>query len=68
LNRQAFFHLALSMIAGEGWRLLVYADLEGLKEINDRHRHAACACEPMEGRRHGGASDCVMISPSSRRK
>ena len=40
-NRQAFFELGEDL-AGEGsWRLLIYADLDGLKQINDRQGHAA---------------------------
>ena len=41
LNRQAFFELASSGIDQHGWRLLVYADLDGLKEINDVKGHSA---------------------------
>lgn len=41
LNRQAFFELASSMTRVQGWRLLVYADLDGLKQINDTKGHAA---------------------------
>jgi diguanylate cyclase (GGDEF)-like protein len=40
LNRQAFFELAASVDAAR-WRLLVYADLDGLKKLNDIHGHAA---------------------------
>jgi len=39
LNRQAFFELAPSF--SKGWRLLVYADLDGLKKVNDFQGHAA---------------------------
>lgn len=39
LNRQAFFELAEN--GGRHWRLLVYADLDGFKRINDRDGHAA---------------------------
>lgn len=35
LNRQAFFELAPSTIDPNKWRLLVYADLDGLKKVND---------------------------------
>lgn len=41
LNRQAFFELAPEMIRTQGWRLLVYCDLDGLKQINDLHGHSA---------------------------
>lgn len=41
LNRQAFFELAHSVIDTQGWRLLVYADLDGLKKVNDAHGHSA---------------------------
>ena len=40
-NRQAFFELGAGLCAGRGWRLLVYADLDGLKAINDNRGHAA---------------------------
>jgi diguanylate cyclase (GGDEF)-like protein len=41
LNRQAFFELAPSVIDANRWRLLVYADLDGMKTVNDVHGHAA---------------------------
>lgn len=41
LNRQAFFELAPSTIDAHRWRLLVYADLDGMKTVNDVHGHAA---------------------------
>jgi diguanylate cyclase (GGDEF)-like protein len=41
LNRQAFFELGESLAAVSRWRLLLYADLDGLKTINDRRGHAA---------------------------
>jgi diguanylate cyclase (GGDEF)-like protein len=41
LNRQAFFELAPSAIDAHRWRLLVYADLDGMKTVNDAHGHAA---------------------------
>jgi diguanylate cyclase (GGDEF)-like protein len=41
LNRQAFFELAPSVIGAHRWRLLVYADLDGMKTVNDVHGHAA---------------------------
>jgi len=40
LNRQAFFELAPSAIDTQRWRLLVYADLDGLKQVNDSQGHA----------------------------
>ena len=41
LNRQAFFELAPPAIDTQRWRLLVFADLDGLKKINDFQGHAA---------------------------
>ena len=41
MNRQAFFELAPSAIDSSRWRLLVYADLDGLKKVNDAQGHAA---------------------------
>lgn len=41
LNRQAFFELGAGLAKASGWRLLIYADLDGLKQINDRQGHAA---------------------------
>jgi diguanylate cyclase (GGDEF)-like protein len=41
LNRQAFFELADGVVDARRWRLLIYADLDGLKQINDRYGHAA---------------------------
>lgn len=40
-NRQALFELGEDLAACGNWRLLVYADLDGLKKINDLHGHAA---------------------------
>ena len=40
-NRQAFFELGDELAADASWRLLIYADLDGLKAINDLHGHAA---------------------------
>lgn len=41
LNRQAFFELAPRAIESTRWRLMVYADLDGLKKVNDTEGHAA---------------------------
>lgn len=41
LNRQAFFELASSAVGSRQWRVLLYADLDGLKELNDGRGHAA---------------------------
>ena len=41
LNRKAFFELAETAVDGHRWRLLVYADLDGLKKLNDFQGHAA---------------------------
>jgi diguanylate cyclase (GGDEF)-like protein len=41
LNRQAFFEFAQSAIEDQGWRMLAFADLDGLKKINDLRGHAA---------------------------
>jgi len=41
LNRQAFFELGGSLSASGAWRLLAYADLDGLKRINDGRGHEA---------------------------
>jgi diguanylate cyclase (GGDEF)-like protein len=41
LNRQAFFELAPSAIDHHSWRLVVYADLDGLKPLNDGKGHQA---------------------------
>jgi len=40
-NRQALFELGEELAAENSWRLLVYADLDGLKQINDRNGHVA---------------------------
>ena len=41
LNRQAFFELGAALAKTQSWRLLIYADLDGLKRINDVQGHAA---------------------------
>lgn len=41
LNRQAFFELAPAVVTSQRWSLLLYADLDGLKKINDGRGHAA---------------------------
>ena len=41
LNRKAFFELAENFTRSRSWRVLLYADLDGLKGINDVHGHAA---------------------------
>ena len=40
LNRQAFFELGERLAALPRWRVLLYADLDGLKAVNDRRGHA----------------------------
>lgn len=40
-NRQAFFELGDHLTRSTKWRLLLYADLDGLKSINDVHGHSS---------------------------
>lgn len=40
LNRKAFFELAGTIGESKGWHLLAYADLDGLKRLNDAEGHA----------------------------
>lgn len=40
LNRQAFFETIESQVDEAGWYTLVYADLDGLKSLNDKKGHA----------------------------
>jgi diguanylate cyclase (GGDEF)-like protein len=41
LNRQAFFELGTPLAKLPQWRLMIYADLDGLKQINDARGHSA---------------------------
>jgi diguanylate cyclase (GGDEF)-like protein len=41
LNRQAFFELSAPLAKLSRWRLMIYADLDGLKQINDARGHSA---------------------------
>lgn len=41
LNRQAFFELAAASMVANDCTMLVYADLDGLKKLNDKRGHAA---------------------------
>ncbi|WP_230206734.1 GGDEF domain-containing protein [Novosphingobium sp. Gsoil 351] len=41
LSRQGFFELASDMKESRSWTLLAYADLDGLKKLNDRQGHRA---------------------------
>ena len=43
-NRQAFFEQGTKMARSSAWRILFYADLDGLKRINDEHGHSAGDC------------------------
>lgn len=40
-NRQAFFELSAGLAHHGKWRLMIYADLDGLKKVNDIQGHAA---------------------------
>jgi len=40
LNRQAFFELSQQAVDTQRWRLLAFADLDGLKQVNDVQGHA----------------------------
>lgn len=40
LNRQAFFELVGAKSQSNKWSLLAYADLDGLKKVNDQQGHA----------------------------
>lgn len=40
LNRQAFFEIVEKGLCSGGWSALIYADLDGLKALNDREGHA----------------------------
>lgn len=39
MNRKAFFELAGPIKNSESWHVLAYADLDGLKSLNDEHGH-----------------------------
>jgi len=39
LNRQAFFETIQNQVDEEGWYVLTYADLDGLKRLNDEKGH-----------------------------
>lgn len=41
LNRQAFFELVAASASSSDWIMLAYADLDGLKKLNDESGHAA---------------------------
>lgn len=41
LNRQAFFEAMAELRSSSSWTLLAYADLDGLKRLNDRDGHLA---------------------------
>ena len=39
LNRKAFFEMAGAIETAQGWHVLAYADLDGLKRVNDARGH-----------------------------
>jgi diguanylate cyclase (GGDEF)-like protein len=41
VNEQAFYHNAAAAARHRTWGILAYVDLDGFKQINDRHGHAA---------------------------
>jgi diguanylate cyclase (GGDEF) domain len=41
LNRQAFFELTATSSTSADWTMFAYADLDGLKKLNDERGHAA---------------------------
>jgi diguanylate cyclase (GGDEF)-like protein len=41
MNEQAFYECAAAISRGRSWGVLAYADLDGFKQVNDRHGHAA---------------------------
>lgn len=40
MNRQAFFEFLESGQGSDGWSAIIYADLDGLKALNDKYGHA----------------------------
>lgn len=40
LNRLAFFEAIEAVTYSSAWNLMIYADLDGLKRLNDKHGHA----------------------------